>query len=168
MTLVDQGAHNIKEGTECLSNRAYKLQHLHYHPIHMEYRVAANKFKETMGKTQYKDWKNWLESLSQQDLYIANIYITSEPSDFSSAHIPSLYITSNGHPDLMEDNITKVAALAGSFFPPLPMTLQVPPNQVYPTPLCGPRFFSRARIKQVIQSLSPYKALAQKKFQTLS
>ena len=35
----------------------------------------------------------------------------------------------------------------------------VPPNQIYPTPLKGPCFFTRSRIRQVIQSLSPYKAL---------
>ena len=34
----------------------------------------------------------------------------------------------------------------------------VPPHQVYPTPLKGPQFFTRSRIRQVIQSLSPYKA----------
>ena len=91
-----------------------------------------------MRKTHDQDWKDWLESISQQDLYIANKYITSEPSDYSSARIPTLRTTSNGLPDLAEDNLAKVAALAESFFPPPPTVSHVPPNQIYPTPLRGP------------------------------
>jgi hypothetical protein len=111
-----------------------------------------------MCETRDQDWKDWLESISQQDLYIANKYITSEPTDYSSTRIPTLRITSNGLPDLAEDNLAKVAALAESFFPPPPTVSHVPPNQIYPTPLRSPRFFSRNRIRQVIRSLSPYKA----------
>jgi hypothetical protein len=42
-------------------------------------------------------------------------------------------------------------------FPP-PEVSYVPPHQVYPTLLKGPHFFSRSRIRQVIRTLSLYKA----------
>jgi hypothetical protein len=131
---------------------------VHDHPIHVEYKTSANKFKEVMRETRNQDWKDWLESISQQDLYIANKYITSEPTDYSSARIPTLHTTSNGLPDLTEDNAAKVAALTESFFPPPPAISHVPPNQIYPMPLRGLRFFSKTRIRQVVKLLSPYKA----------
>jgi hypothetical protein len=67
-------------------------------------------------------------------------------------------LTLTGLPNLAEDNISKAKVLALLFFPPPPATSYVPPNQVYPLPLKGIHFFSRARICQVIRSLSPYKA----------
>ena len=54
--------------------------------------------------------------------------------------------------------MAKSAVLAESFFPPSPAFSRVPLNPEYPTPLKGVCFFSRARIKQVICMLSPYKA----------
>ena len=119
--------------------------------------MAANKFKEVMHETQDQDWKDWLKSASQQDLYITNKYISSEPSDYSNAWIPTLCTSSNGLPNLAESNPNEAAVLADSFFPPPPVRCQVPPNQTYPTPLEGPCFFSRSQICQVIHMLSPYK-----------
>jgi hypothetical protein len=149
---------SLKKKQNCLSNKSFKFRHLQDHPAHAEYKASTNKFREVMCETRDQDWKDWLESISQQDLYIANKYITSEPTDYSSAWIPTLCTTSNGLPDLAEDNLAKVAALAESFFPPPPTVSHVPPNQIYPSPLHSPRFFSKRRIWQVIQLLSPYKA----------
>jgi ribonuclease HI len=148
----------LKKAQNRLSNKSFKFRHLREHPIHAEYRTAANKFKEVMRETREQDWKDWLETITQQDLYIANKYITSEPSDYSCARIPTLNTTSNGLPILAEANAEKVAALTESFFPPPPASSHVPLNHTYPSPLPGIRFFTRSRIRQVIQSLSPYKA----------
>jgi ribonuclease HI len=149
----------LKKKQNRLSNKAFKLRHLRDHPVHAEYKASANKFKEVMRETRDQDWKDWLESISQQDLYIANKYISSEPTDYSSARIPSLRTTTNRLPDIAEDNLTKATALTGSFFPPPPANSHVPPGQIYPTPLRGPRFFPRSRIRQVVKLLSPFKAL---------
>jgi hypothetical protein len=53
--------------------------------------------------------------------------------------------------------------LAKSFFPPPPASSNVPINQVYPAPLKDINFFSRAHIRQVFKTLSPYKAPGQDK-----
>ena len=111
-----------------------------------------------MEETRSQDWVDWLESVTQQDLYIANKYITNEPSNYSSARVPSLKTVTNGLPSVADDNNSKTAALADSFFPPLPMFSRVPQVDAYPHPLKGIRSFSRARIRQVIRTLSPYKA----------
>ena len=149
---------SLKKKQNRLSSKSFKFRHVRDHPVHAEYKASANKFKEVMRETRDQDWKDWLESISQQDLYIANKYITSEPTDYSSTRIPILRTTSNGLPDIAEDNAAKAIALTESFFPPPPAISHVPPNQVYPTPLRGPRFFSKSRIRQVVKTLSPYKA----------
>jgi hypothetical protein len=111
-----------------------------------------------MCETHEQDWKDWLESISQQDLYIANKYMTSKPTDYSCTCIPSLNTISNGLPALAEENSEKVTALVESFFLPPPAHSPIQSNQTYPTPLPGLCFFSRTRIRQAICSLSPYKA----------
>ena len=117
----------------------------------------ANKFKEVMRETRDQDWKDWLESVSQQDLYIANKYISNEPSDYSNARIPPLHTTINRLQDTAKSNEDKVKALAELFFPLLPLISHVPLDQTYPTPLQGLHFFSRSRICQVISELSHYR-----------
>jgi hypothetical protein len=108
----------LKKTQNRLTNKSHKLRHVHDHPIHAEYKAASNKFKEVMTETRSQDWTDWLEGASQQDLYLANKYISSEPSDYSNTRIPALHILVNGLPDLAEDNDKKVEALAKSFFPP--------------------------------------------------
>ena len=107
----------LKKTQNRLSNNSHKFCHVRDHPAHAEYKVAANKFKEVMTETCNQDWIDWLEGASQQDLYLANKYISNKPSDYSNACILALRIVSNGMPDLAEDNEQKVKALASSFFP---------------------------------------------------
>ena len=111
---------SLKKKQNRLSNKSFKFRHVRDHPVHTEYKASANKFKEVMRETRDQDWKDWLESISQQDLYIANKYITSEPTDYSSTRIPTLRTTSNGLPDIAEDNAAKAITLTESFFFPPP------------------------------------------------
>ena len=122
---------NLKKAQNRLSNKSHKFRHVREHPSHTEYKAAANKFKEVMTETRNQDWTDWLEGASQQDLYLANKYISNEPSDYSNARIPPLRTQTNGLPDVTENNDQKVKALAESFFPPPPATSHVPPHQVY-------------------------------------
>ena len=71
----------FKKQQNQLSSKAFKMQHVHDHPVHGEYKAAVNKFKEVMQETRGQDWRDWLEAVSQQDLYIANKYISNEPTD---------------------------------------------------------------------------------------
>ena len=87
-----------------------------------------------------------------------NKYISNEPTDFSSARIPSLSYDLDGTKVTVDDNTSKAAALASSFFPPPLITSSVPPDVVYPRPLRGIKYFSRDHIRQVFKTLSPYKA----------
>ena len=136
-----------------------KLRHVNNHPIHKEFKLVTKKFKDAMQEMRNQDWTDWLEAASQQDQYIANKYISNKPTDYSNARIPSLCtVTDNNLPSTADNNASKAAALAELFFPPPPTFSHVPSNTDYLPPLKGVHYFSRARIHQVISSLSPYKA----------
>ena len=70
-----------------------------------------------MQETRSQDWTDWLEAASQQDLYIANKYISNEPTDYSKARIPSLRTTTNNLPSTADDNSFKTTALVTTFSP---------------------------------------------------
>ena len=152
---------NLRTKQNKLSNKSYKFRQVPDHPSHAEHKSAVKEFKKLLTATKQQNWIDWLENAEQQDLYLANKYMTSEPTDYSNARIPPLQIKVNGMVGLAEDNVSKAEALAQSFFPPPPATSSVPPNAVYPEPLKGIKFFSRARIRQVFKTLSPYKAPGQ-------
>jgi len=116
-----------------------------------------------MIEMRKQHWINWLESVEQQEIYTANKYVVSEPSDYSCARIPSLCTNTNRIVGTMEDNEAKAGELAKSFFPPPPASSSVLINQVYSMPLKGIKFFSRACIQQVFKTFSPYKAPGQDK-----
>ena len=42
------------------------------------------KFRDVMKEMRNQDWTDWLKSVSQQDLYIANKYISNKPTDYSN------------------------------------------------------------------------------------
>ena len=133
---------NLKKTQNRLSGKSYRLRHIRDHPVHAEHKAAFNQFKSVMEETRNQDWTDWLESATQQDLYIANKYITNEPFDYSSAHVPALKTTTNNIPGTAEDNVAKAKALAESFFPPPPTTSRVPMDATYTPPLKGIRKFS--------------------------
>jgi hypothetical protein len=126
---------NLKRAQNQLSSKSYKLCEVRNHPVHQEYKDAVNKFKETMIAIQKQHWMDWLELATQKNIYTANKYLTSEPADYSRACIPPLRSNTDGVPGLTEDNISKAAELAKSFFPPPPETSSVLVDFNYPKPL---------------------------------
>ena len=136
----------LKRKQNKLSNKSFKFRCIRDHPSQAEYKEAVRLFRCTLDSTCNQHWNDWLESLSQQDIYIANKYIASEPTDFSSARVPSLRYELDGVQVVADDNMSKAKALASSFFPPPPVSSSVPPDTVYPRPLHGIKYFSRDRI----------------------
>ena len=72
--------------------------------------------------------------------------------------IPLLSHDLDGTMVTVDDNASKSAALASSFFLPPPISSSVPPDAIYPRPLCGIKYFSKDHIRQVFRTLSLYKA----------
>jgi hypothetical protein len=81
-----------------------------------EYKEAVRQYDKVQRETMAQHWIDWLEEASGNDIYKANEYLTSEPTDYSSARIPSLKVTVNGVDGLAEDNDAKAKALADVFF----------------------------------------------------
>ena len=88
--MVDKGTDTTQKAAEQAQHQSYKICHICDHPAHAEYKAATVKFRDVMKETRNQDWTDWLKATSQQDLYIANKYISNEPSDYSNAHVPSL------------------------------------------------------------------------------
>ena len=125
---------NLKKMQNQLSGKSFRYRHVQDHPVHVEHKAAANQFKSVMEETRNQDWVDWLELVTQQDLYITNKYITNEPSDYSSVRVPTLKTVISGLSSTAEDNNSK-AALADSFFPHTPAFSRVPPTAAYsPSP----------------------------------
>ena len=73
----------LKKEQNRLSNKSYKLRDIPGHPIHIEFKVVVNKFKEVMTDMHKQHWVDWLESVEHQERYTANKFLVSEPSDYS-------------------------------------------------------------------------------------
>ena len=75
MQVVDAKANlpQKKKKQNRLSGKSYRLHHVHNHPVHAKHRSAANRSKDVMQETWNQDWTDWLELISQQDLYVRNI-----------------------------------------------------------------------------------------------
>jgi hypothetical protein len=115
----------LKKDQNRLSNKSYKLRDIPGHLIHTEFKAAVNKFKEVMTATRKQDWVDWLESVEHQEIYTANKFLVSEPSDYSCARVPVLCTSSNGTAGTAESNQDKAKELAKSFFlPPPPRHVQ--------------------------------------------
>ena len=141
-----------------LSNLAYKHRRIANHPSKEAHRTANKDMAKAVEEACKSHWTAWLENITSRQVYLANKYVTNEPSDYSNARIPSLKTTRNNAPALATTNTSKTEALKKMFFPPPPATSQVPDNFAYPRPLPGINFFTRKRIRQVAATLKPHKA----------
>ena len=108
----------LKKDQNRLSNKSYKLRDIPEHPIHTEFKAAVNKFKEVMTATCKQHWVDWLESVEHQEIYMANKFLVSEPSDYSCARVLVLHTSSSGTAGMAESNQDKAKELAKSFFLP--------------------------------------------------
>lgn len=149
----------LKKEKNRLSRISYRYRATLNHPVHNQHREAANKLCNRIEETKREHWTDWLEDATSKDVYTANKYLTSEPSDYSSARIPDLRVrTGNTGPEItVTENIDKAKALADTFFPPPPDDPEIPPF-AYPEPLKAKGIFSRTDIRNTIKKLKPYKA----------
>lgn len=60
-----------------LINQAHKLRGLPEHPIHEEHCRMWNHYSEAVKKAKQEHWKDWLEYMDSEDIWIVNKYINS-------------------------------------------------------------------------------------------
>ena len=99
-----------------------------------------------------------MENTKPHEIYIANKYITNDPSDFSCIRVSDLTLMNDDCPALASTNSAKALALTDSFFPSPPHTSFIPADFDYPRPCAGLCYFSHHQICQAVNQLKPFKA----------
>ena len=65
-----------------LSYEAYKFRDIQDHPAKQEHAAACCEFTKAIKSKHVEHWINWLENTKPHEIYIANKYVTNDPSDF--------------------------------------------------------------------------------------
>ena len=148
----------LKWEQQRLSKLSFWFRGTPNHPVHVDYKSVANKLNNRIDKTKWEHWTDWFENTSSQDIYTANKYINSDPTDYSSACIPPLKTHNKFQCDfLASENMAKAEALVETFFPPPPSKCTIP-DMAYPRPLKAKGTFTRDDICTAVQKLQPHKA----------
>ena len=101
----------LKKKKSCLSNEAHKYCNIANHPAKEEHKKVNQEYAQAIECVSKAHWINWLENISTQQIYTANKFVTGDPTDFSSAWIPSLKTTTEGAPFLASSNNDKATTL---------------------------------------------------------
>jgi hypothetical protein len=141
------------------AHTAYKMRALPLHTCHSEFKRLHNHYAEEIFKSKKQHWTDWLEEISGNEIWIANKYITSAPTDDSKTRIPTLSIRQNDNTTReATSNAEKSTALAESFFPQCPTSSSVPTDFTYPDPIASMVPITPDEIHRNINKLSPFKA----------
>ena len=125
----------LKKAKNRLSNLSYKFQGIPEAPVHVQHKEATKELCHRIDEVKKAHWTNWLEEATAKDIYITNKYITSPPSDYANARVPSLKSPNPARPNYSTNmNLEKANELASVFFP-LPPANPTIPATAYPEPL---------------------------------
>lgn len=135
---------DLKKEKNRLSKMAHHFRGTPDHPYHTEHKEAAWKLSNCIDATKKKHWSDWLEKATFNNIYTANKYINSDPTDYSNTCIPDLktFIVITQTETLATNNETKAKSLTKTFFP-LPPTTPVIQAITYPKPLKAKGTFSK-------------------------
>lgn len=104
-----------------LSWLSYLMRGLPLHTCHVELKATKNLYANKIKATKKQHWLDWLEDIEGNDLWTANLYVTSDPSDGGKARVPTLIVPSpDGTIIEATTNANKSLVIAKSFFPPPP------------------------------------------------
>ena len=148
----------LKKEKNRISNLSYKQHGILDAPIHAMHKDTTRKLSCRIDEVKKEHWTNWLEEALPRDIYTANNYITSAPSDYANTRIPSLKRSNPTSTNTTTDsNPRKVTELTAAFFPPPPNCPSIPPT-AYPKPLKTHGYFTHKDIHRTVSKLKPYKA----------
>jgi hypothetical protein len=68
-----------------LSAIAFKFRYVPDHPSKKAYRSFANKYVKEIRKVKKEHWEDWLQNISDKDIFVANRIATDLPSDYARA-----------------------------------------------------------------------------------
>lgn len=79
----------LKKKKNQLSYKAHNYRDIVNHPSLAEHKRVSKKLAKAIEDATKSHWVDWLENISAQDVYLANKYVTNEPTDYSNARIPA-------------------------------------------------------------------------------
>ena len=148
-----------RTGTKKLARISYRYRRQPLHPVHEEYKAARNSYANAIKTQRRSHWNKWLEKVGEQDVWAANRFIASPPSDGGKARIPALK-TPNDDGELTEvdDNEQKSRLLHKVFFYDPPDDPGIDPEHVYPEEKFTFDNITDTQITRAIKRLQPFKA----------
>ncbi|KAJ6495738.1 hypothetical protein C8R47DRAFT_973780, partial [Mycena vitilis] len=143
-----------------LERRAYAERFVPDHPVHGEARAAEAAYVKAVIEAKAAHWVEWLESITDLDVWDVHQLASAEPSDGGAATIPTL---ERRHPgsnrvETAETNEKKTQWLQEEFFPPRMPVSSVPADAEYPPPAWAWKPVSDEIIRRAIGRMKPYKA----------
>ena len=148
----------LQKETNKLASLSFKMRAIADHLSHETYLRQRNRYTEAIKQTKRDHWDNWLESINREEIWIANKYLNSEPSDGSPARIPTLeFKHRDGSLGTASANDEKSRILATTFFPPPPSAPSAPDGYEYPEAISEPDQIMKEQIEQCIKKLRPMK-----------
>ena len=152
----------LKKKKNQLGNTSYKFRTVPDHPIHEEHHKIRNQYRNEIQAAKKAHWAEFLEHMTNRDIWTANQYISGDASDGGKTRIPTLTLSSppgSGVPDEeAATNEDKSAMLAKLMFPAHPSVCLIPNNFPYPPQLRTPARISAEQVWCHIEGLSPHKA----------
>jgi hypothetical protein len=84
---------NLKKKKNRLSSSSYKNRAISKHPAHEEHRKICNEYGEAIIQAKQNHWNDFLEDISNGDVWIVNQYISSSGGNGGRTRIPTLTTT---------------------------------------------------------------------------
>ncbi|KAG2052427.1 hypothetical protein BDR06DRAFT_1056967 [Suillus hirtellus] len=81
---------DLRKQVAKLSRKSHQMRGLPDHPCHREHKTLKNRYADEIAATKKQHWQDWLEDIKGNDLWTANHYISSTPSDGGKSCIPTL------------------------------------------------------------------------------
>ena len=138
---------------------SYRYRALADDPSHQLLKDKSNRYGEAIIDAKRQHWANYLEEMTQSDIWTANKYIKEPVGDGGCPRIPTLRFKDNRGIDVtINNNEDKAKVFAKTFFPPPPELQEDYEHYEYPEPLPDPPKVTPEQVRRHIARLSPYKA----------
>ena len=132
-----------------LGRKASRYKDQPEHRIHMEHKEAHRIYDKAIKYNKKHHWRDWLEKVSEPDLWTANKYVAAPASDGGRTRVPTLRQQVDGREKTASSNQDKSKMLAETFFPNKPIDADnIYENNKYLTPACKAHQISREQIRR--------------------
>jgi hypothetical protein len=119
---------------------------------------GEKKPRQTIQYAKTHHWHNWLEKVTEPNIWTAHKYISAPASEGGKTRIPSLTVQDSDCDRIVSKNSDKSTALAKEFFPKKP---QHQPNNLdtnnFPAPVCKMDPLTKEQIRRHIARLRLFK-----------